>query len=135
MQYHRIWILRNKAHSRQAMDFSIFHVLTLNSTKFYFIFLSSFFKTSSLCACKGERAEMVRSDLSNREMGWLGPGVSDTVTSRGIKPHGDSQRWRQSLPRSPPPTAHGNRDTDLRAQTSAPPCILMPACKLNAVAC
>lgn len=45
-------------------------------------------------------------------------GTADTVISRGIKPHGDSQQCRQSLPRSSSTIAYGNQDTDLRTQTN-----------------
>lgn len=61
-------------------------------------------------------------------MAQLRPGIADTVTSGGIKPHGDSQRCRQSLPRSPSLIAHSNRDTDLRTQTNQGPLMHSYAC-------
>lgn len=65
-----------------------------------------------------ENRDRVENEIIDHQMAQLRPGIADTVTSKGIKPHGDSQRCRQSLPRSPSPIAHSNQDTDLRTQTN-----------------
>lgn len=101
------WCILSQAYAWQLFIYALFQFIHL--FHFYFFFQNAPTVLEAQWQCRMKYP-------ATRWACW-GRGTADTVISRGIKPHGDSQQCRQSLPRTPSPIAHSNQDTDLRTQT------------------